>query len=378
MQIYLDNAATTKPCKDAVDAVVDIAENNFANPSSLHGKGFSAEKLINEAKQEIAAVLSCKAEDIFFTSGATESNNLAIKGSAVTKRRDGKHIIISAIEHPSVMETIEFLKNYGYDVSVVYPAEDGRFKASDFIKEVTDHTVLVSCMLVNNEVGTILPVMEIADGIKRINPKIVVHCDAVQGFLKMPIKLRASGIDLMSFSSHKVQGFKGLGGLYIHKGTRLAPIFHGGMQQNGVRSGTEPVELIGALGEVVKQKRNSIAANTAHYKRLNSYLREQLDKIADISINSSIADAPYILNFSVAGIRSEIMLHYLEQFDIYVSSGSACSKGKKNYVLTAMGKTQAESDTAIRVSFCEETTTEMLDILVQKLVDGINSLAKTK
>lgn len=378
MEIYLDNAATTKPCKLAVDAVIHTAENAYGNPSSLHRKGFISEKKINVVRDEIADLLMCRPEEIYFTSGATESNNIAIMAGVVARRRAGNHIIISAIEHPSVIECTEHLKILGYQVSVIYPSETGEFRVDDFAKAVTPQTALVSCMLVNNEVGTILPIIEIARQVKNINEKVVVHCDAVQAFLKMPIKLRGCSIDILSFSAHKVGGFKGVGGLYIRREVKVLPLIHGGAQQNGMRPGTEPVELIAALGAVVNNKATNIAKQYEIYRELNLYLREKLEQIPSISINSTLNDAPYIINFSVQGIRSEIMLHFLAQSDIFVSSGSACSKGKENYVLSALGKSKQQSDTAIRVSFCEDTTKEMLDILTQQICLGIDSLAKTK
>lgn len=378
MEIYLDNSATTKPMKPAIDACVHVMEEEYGNPSSLHKLGFQAEKLLNTSKLELSKALSCDSSEIYFTSGATESNNLAIIGGAMAHKRKGNKIITSAIEHPSVKEAMKYLEAQGFEITEVMPNEKGEYEASAFANEVDDKTILVSCMYVNNEMGLILPVDQISKAVKMQNPNTLVHVDAVQAFMKIPIKLKNSGIDLMSMSGHKIYAPKGIGALYIKKGTRILSQSFGGPQQGGMRSGTEAMPLIASFAAAVKEQSENLNHQLKHYQELEEYLLTKLDPIADVTINSSPNAVPYIVNISVANIRSEVMLHFLEQFGIYISSGSACSKGKHSYVLSALGIDKKRADSAIRISFGLDTTKEMLDIFVEKLQEGIATLAKTR
>lgn len=377
-EIYLDNSATTKVCEKAIDAILNAMQYDYGNATSLHRKGFEAEKLIINAKKEISKALMCSENEIYFTSGATESNNMAIIGAVLANKRRGKKIITTAIEHSSVLEPTKFLETMGYEVVRIKPNENGEFLPMDFFNEVDDNTVLVSTMFVNNELGTILPVCEIAKAVKAKNKQTIFHTDAVQGFLKLPLKVKNTDIDLLSFSGHKIYAPKGIGVLYAKKGIKLQPLLYGGGQQNGVRVGTDSVPLISGLGQAISEilpQREKLLSN---YKELKNYLLSKLESNENIVINSKENDAPYIVNISVKKIRSEIMLHYLEQFNIYVSSGSACSKGANSHVLLAFGYDKDRVDTALRISFSKDTTKEDLDFFVQKLNDGINSLAKMK
>jgi len=376
LEIYLDNSATTKPCKQAVEACVLAMTTEYGNPSSLHKKGFSAEKMVEKSRGEIAKALSCESSEIIFTSGATESNNLAIIGSAIANKRRGNKIITTAIEHPSVKNAVKHLESIGFEVIEVMPNENGEYLPNMFAELVDDKTILISVMYVNNETGLILPFQEIAKGVKQVNPNIIVHVDAVQGFLKMPIKLKNSAVDLLSLSGHKVYAPKGIGALYIKKGVRLISQSYGGGQQNGIRVGTEPTPLIFALGEAVSAQSSKVNSALENYKMLKEYLLKKLGHITQVTINSHENSAPYIINMAISQIRSEVMLHFLEQDDIYVSSGSACSKGKGSPVLKALGIDKEISDTCIRVSFGADTTTEQLDKFVKRLEDGINSLVR--
>lgn len=378
-EIYLDNSATTKPCDAAISACIQAMEQNYGNPSSLHRKGFEAEQLVTKAKQELAKALSCEPNEILFTSGATESNNLAIVGSVHANKRKGNKIITTAIEHPSVKEAMQMLEQQGFIVQEILPREDGTYHEMDFFQEVDEKTVLVSCMWVNNETGLILPVEKIAKAAKRKNPNTIVHVDAVQGFLKLPIKLKNSGIDLLSVSGHKVYAPKGIGTLYCKKGIRLIPQTFGGNQQNGIRSGTEATPLIAAFGAAVESQREQVLERAEHYQQLRSYLVERLNEIPDVHINSVLEhSASHIINISIANIRSEVMLHFLEQYGIYVSSGSACAKGKQSYVLSALHLEKEFTDTAIRISFSPDTTIKQLDCFIEHIKEGINTLAKIK
>lgn len=377
-EVYLDNSATTKVCEPAVRAAVQVMQTDYGNAASLHRKGFEAEQHITAAKKSIAAVLGCTEQELYFTSGATESNNMSLIGAADANKRRGKKIITTAIEHASVLETAAYLERQGYEVVRLQPNADGQYTPMDFYNAVDEQTVLVSAMFVNNEIGCSLPVTDIAKAVKRKNPNALFHTDAVQGFLKLPLKLKNSGIDLLSASGHKIYAPKGIGLLYIRKGVHLTPLLYGGGQQNGVRVGTDNVPLIAALGAAVQMGALNMEKNLAHYRSLKAHLLNLLQDMPEITVNSTEDCVPYIVNLSVAKIRSEVMLHFLEQFGISVSSGSACSKGAKSHVLSAFGLDDRRIDTALRISFSTETTTADLDYFTEKLQQGIDTLAKMR
>lgn len=377
-EIYLDNSATTQVCEPVVEAVINAMRINYGNAASLHRKGFEAQKLLTEAKKTFASVLGCTEGEIYFTSGATESNNMSLIGGALAKKRRGNKIIMTAIEHASVLECGKYLEAQGFEVVYLPPDQDGNYRPADFYQVVDEKTILVSAMLVNNEMGMVLPVQDIAKAVKRKNPDVLMHVDGVQGFLKYPLKLKNSGIDLFTASGHKVYGPKGIGLLYIRKGVRLVPLLYGGGQQNGVRVGTDNVPLIAGFSAAVKDQMNTVSERMAFFKELKEYLLSLLEDVEGISVNSRKEDAPYIVNLSVAKIRSEVMLHYLEQYGIYVSSGSACSKGAKSHVLAALGLRPERIDTALRISFSKDTTKEQLLEFSQKLKQGMETLAKMK
>ncbi len=376
--IYLDNAATTRVSDNALDTVNDILKNSFANPSSLYKPGLDCENLITDARKSIAKILNCAPNEIYFTSSATESNNTAIFGAVKANARVGKKIVTSAVEHSSVLEPLKDLENQGYEVVYVKPRDDGEFYADDFLAHIDDKTVLVSIIMINNEIGTVMPIVELARAIKQKNPQTVVHIDATQGFCKYPINLKTLQADVLTASGHKIYAPKGVGFMYIRKGAKVKPLLLGGEQEFGFRAGTENVAYICAMAKTAVDTHSKMSQNFAHYKQLKAYFLTLVESISQISINSTQNGAPYIVNFSVEGIRSEIMLHFLESHDIYVSSGSACKKGAKSHVLEAMGKTAKQIDTAIRISFCPQTTKEEIEVLVDKLKLGIESLIKTK
>ena len=360
--IYLDNAATTKPCAEAVKAAAECAEQCFGNPSSLHKMGIEAEKLLAETKKVILKRLG-KEGELFFTSGATESNNLAIFGTANALKKRGNRVVTTAIEHPSVAEPMKKLREQGFEVAELKPCECEDFEQA-LIDVVDDKTILVSCMAVNNETGFIVDTKRVYNGVKKKFPKCVVHVDGVQGFCKVPM----FG-DLISVSAHKIHGFKGVGALYKAKDVRLVPTVYGGGQQGGLRSGTEPVELIAAFGAAVKAYPEDLTC----FSELKEHLLQPLSGLEGVTVNTqnSFNSVPNIVNFSVKGVRSEIMLHFLEERGIYVSSGSACSKGKISPVLSALGISAAEADSAVRVSFCRDNTKEEIDLLIEGICDGI-------
>lgn len=368
--IYLDNAATTIPCEAAAAAALSCMTGICGNPSSLHKLGIEAEQVLNEARKSIASALVCPPDSLVFTSGATESNNLAIFGTTGTYGRRKKHIVASAIEHPSVEMALQRLEQSGYAVTRVLPGESG-IEAGELAAAVREDTFLVTCMLVNNETGHIMPIRQAFAEIKRNAPECITHCDAVQGFLKLPIKAAGLNADLISISSHKVRGVKGTGALYVKKGVRLSPVMLGGGQEHGFRSGTENVPGIAAFGAAVRTLLPGIGGALTNAQELNRYLREKIHGISGMRFHFQEEDClPYICSIAVEGIRSEILLHYLAEREIYVSSGSACAKGQLSGVLQAFGIPDRLADSTLRVSLSRETTWGEADALLNALQDA--------
>lgn len=374
MSIYLDNAATTKPCGEAVSAAVDAMTENYGNPSSLHRAGLDAQLAVDRARKAIAASIGADSSEIYFTSGATESNNLALRGISAAYGRKRRKIVISSVEHASVDETASALEKNGFEIVRISPRDDGRFYADDFISACDENTCLVSMMLVNNETGYIMPVRETFMAVKRSYPEIITHCDCVQGYMKLPIKAASLGADLISLSAHKIHGVKGVGAIYIKKGVRVIPIVTGGKQEKGIRSGTESVPLIAAFGAAVDKFRPTIAERYERVSQLKSHLLGKMGGIENVAVNSPSDGSPYVINISAVGKRSEIMLHFLESKGIYVSSGSACSKGQQSGVLGEFGISGKRADGAVRISITAQTTEEELDEFVEALAEGMTKI----
>ncbi len=372
MSIYLDHAATTAPAKQVIDAVVRCMEETYGNPSSLHRMGLAAQLLMDDARAAIADGLSCDAASIIFTSGATESSNLALRGAAAAYGKRRRHIVTSAVEHASVRSTIDALEALGFQITRILPREDGEFHYNDFLDAVTDDTCLISMMLCENETGRILPVQRVFKTVKKRYPDVITHCDAVQAFMKIPFKAKDLSADLISISAHKIHGPKGVGALYIRKGIRVLPLVTGGKQEKSIRPGTESVPLIAGFGAAVQTMQSTIVQRYETAQKRKVFLLSMLPD--EIRINSSEQGSPYIINFSVPGIRSEIMLHFLESKEIYVSSGSACSKGAKSGVLSAYQIPDDLADCAIRVSISAETTEEELSALCNAIEEGRRNL----
>ena len=372
MEIYLDNAATTRPDPAVIRAVSGCMEQTWGNPSSLHGKGLDAELLVNAQRKTIADALGCAAEEILFTSGATESNNLALRGIASAYGKHKPHIVASAVEHASVDSTLDALEAQGFRVTKVFPDANGQFTAGAFLDAVTEDTCLVSMMAVENETGHLLPVSAVFRVLRRRYPHIIRHCDFVQGFMKTADTVGLLTADLVSVSAHKIHGPKGVGALYVRKGVRLHPVLTGGRQQKGLRPGTEAVPLIAGFGEAVRQMQTYDVWKQA--ERCYDALEKRLAEMEGITVNRFMSGVPYILNFSVEGIRSETMLHFLESKGIYVSSGSACSKGARSRVLTAYGVPDDRADSALRVSFSAENTVEDVHALANAIAAGQQQL----
>ena len=374
MEVYLDNAATTKPCAEAVEAAVAAMTENYGNPSSLHRAGLNAQLVIDGARKDIADSIGADRECIFFTSGATESNNLALRGASAAYGRKNRKIVISAVEHASVEETAADLEKKGFEVVRVSPREDGRYYAADFVNACDENTCLISMMYVNNETGYILPVKETFSAVKRRYPHIITHTDCVQAYMKLPVKANALNADLISLSGHKIHGGKGVGSLYIRKGVRVLPVITGGKQEKGIRSGTESVPMIAAFGAAVKKLVPTITERYDRVSELKKYLVGRLEGEESVKVNSPEDGSPYVVNISAVGKRSEIMLHFLESREIYVSSGSACSKGQQSGVLGQFGIRDKRADSALRISMTAETTEAELDVFCEALREGMEKV----
>ncbi len=372
--IYLDNAATTKPCPEAVQAALEAMTDFFGNPSSLHRAGLNAQLAVDRARKSVADSLGALPDNIIFTSGATESNNLALRGISAAYGKRRRRIVASAVEHASVDETLSDLENKGFEVVRVSPREDGRFYAEDFISACNEDTVLLTMMYVNNETGYILPVKEVFTAVKHCYKDIITHTDCVQAYMKLPVKANQLGADLISLSGHKIHGVKGVGALYIRRGVRLIPVVTGGKQEKGIRSGTESVPLICAFGAAVEKLSPTISERFERVSALKTRLTELLSAIEGVEVNSPADGSPYVVNISAAGKRSEIMLHYLESREIYVSSGSACSKGQQSGVLGQFGISGKRADSALRISMTAETTEAEIEAFAQALAEGIASV----
>lgn len=373
MEHYLDNSATTQVLKESAEKAFFLMTEEFGNPSSLHTRGFRAKCELENAREIVAKSVAANSAEIYFTSGGTEANNLAVFGAANALKRRGNRIVTTEIEHSSVLEPINELEKQGFEVIRIKPDEYGRISTESLKQAIDEKTVLVSMMLVNNEVGSIMPVKFAAEIIKRKNSPALLHTDAVQSYLKMPILVMNLGVDLLTISGHKVHAPKGVGAIYVSKKARILPLTYGGGQESKVRSGTEALPLIAAFAQSVLMCED-IRSYLENAKKLNEILRENLKKIEDISINSPDDGLPYILNFSCGKIRAETMLHYLASKEIYVSSGSACGKGKPSHVLSAMNLSQERIQSAIRASFSRFTTEEDVFALASEVAKGIKTL----
>ena len=379
MERYLDNSATTRPYDEVIDTVARVMREQYGNPSSLHRLGIAAEKEVKEAREAIAATLKAAVGELYFTSGGTESNNLAILGTCALAR--GRHIISTPLEHPATMNTLAKLQDEGWRVDFIPVDTDGVVNLPAFEDLIQKDTVLVTAMLVNNEIGSVQPIAQMAKILKRKNPNARLHVDAVQGYCKVPCNVRELGTDLLSISGHKIHGPKGIGVLYVKKGTRLAPVLYGGGQQDNLRPGTENVPAIAGLGVAAKLCHSHMGESVPKMARLRKRLEDGiLAHISNVKVNTPETCAPHILNVSFGGVRSEVVLHSLENQEIYVSSGSACSSHKKepSYVLTAIGTERGMIDGSIRFSLSEFTTEEDIDATIAALKTIIGRLRTLK
>lgn len=364
MRTYLDNSATTAVCPQAADAAVRMMTVCYGNPSSLHTMGIEAEKALSAARASVARLLGVPAETLLFTSGGTESNNLAILGGAAARIRQGRHAVTTAVEHPSVSAAFDQLEREGWTVTRVRPDPDGTLPAERIVSACRDDTVLVSVMMVNNETGARHPLERMIPAVRRTAPRALIHTDAVQAAGRLALSAERLGVDLMTVSGHKIHAPKGIGALYIRKGVRLQPRQIGGGQERGLRSGTEAAPAIAAFGAAADAV-PPFREQEALYRTLKERLLTGLPPSAVCHLPPE--GVPYIVSLSLPGFRSETLLHFLAEREIYVSSGSACSKGKKSPVLTAMGLSADQIDSALRISFSWDNTIDDVDRLTQAL-----------
>ncbi len=376
--IYLDNSSTTKPCKEAVEAMVSALSEDFGNPSSLHRLGITSESIITLARKSVASALGCDVSSVYFTSGATESNNTVVFGAAEGLGKRKKRIVTTSVEHPSVAEPISKLEKAGFEVIRVSPDENGEITAESIVSAVDENTCLVSCMYVNNETGYILPIAEAFAKIKRLYPETVTHCDCVQAFMKIPVNPKSLHVDAVSLSAHKIHGPKGIGALYVAKGTKIKPFIVGGGQEKGFRSGTESVPLIAGFGAAVEKLLPTVSGRLETVSGLKAHLVSAFRQLEGVKVNSSDKCLPYVVSISVPNIKSETALHFLEQYEIYVSSGSACSRGKKSSVLKEFKIPDKLIDSTIRISMCAENTPQELDELISRLALAQEKLVKIR
>ncbi|WP_010651197.1 cysteine desulfurase family protein [Oceanobacillus massiliensis] len=375
--IYLDNSATTKPDPSVLESFQQVTNNYFANPSSIHQLGGTAEKLLLTAKKQAAELLGTDTEEIVFTSGGTEGNNTAIKGIAFEHQGRGKHIITSDIEHPSIIEACNSLERLGFEVTYLPVNEKGVVSVDDLEKAIRKDTILISIMHVNNEMGSIQPVIEIGQIAKKY-PKLFFHVDGVQGLGKVPLKLKDSGIDLCTFSGHKIHGLNGTGVLYVNKHTKIFPLFHGGNQEQSLRSGTEnlagAVSFVKALRLIKEREKNE----WRHLEDLQQYLLDVLSTMDGIIVNTPQNAAPHIINMSVPGIKPEVIIHMLGEQGIFISTKSACSSKLKDEskVLAACGFGRDRSTTALRVSLTYDNTMEEMNIFTKALAEAIRQFKR--
>lgn len=367
MDIYFDNGATTRAFPEVREMMDKVLEEEYGNPSSMHGKGLTAEHHLKNTREIIAKSLRVDPKEIYFTSGGTESNNLALIGTALANQRTGRHIISSTIEHASVYNPLFFLEEMGFEVTFVPVDEHGILRLDKLKEAIREDTILVSVMAVNNEIGSVMPMEEIGKLIKEVNPKTLYHADCVQAYGKMKLFPRRWKVDMMSISGHKIHGPKGSGALYVRNGVKIKPILYGGNQEQGMRSGTENVPAIAGLGVAAQKIYEDHEERIAHLRRIKEYFLEKVMELPDTENHSG--DAPHIASVTFLGVRSEVLLHALEDKGICVSAGSACSSNKPavSGTLKGIGLKKEEYESTLRFTFSCYNTIEEVDIVIEEL-----------
>ncbi len=380
MEAYLDNSATTQCSQAAADLMMRLLREDYGNPSSLHNRGMEAENYVKEARKRIAQTLKVNEKEIYFTSGGSESNNLAIVGSALANKRSGMHVITTMIEHPSVANPFAYLEELGFAVTYLPVDAYGCISLEDLQEAMCSDTILVSMMHVNNEIGAVEPIEEAARVIKQKNPNCLFHVDAIQSYGKFRIYPKRMGIDLLSVSGHKIHGPKGSGFLFVRDKVKVHPLILGGGQERGMRSGTENVPAIAGLGQAAMEIYQNFESNQTRMYRLRDYFIQEVEQIDGVSVNGhqDHSNAPHIVSVSVSGVRSEVLLHALEDKQIYVSAGSACSSNKPavSRTLQSIGLKRELLESTVRFSFSVHTTKEEIDYALEAMRGLVPMLAK--
>lgn len=382
MEVYLDNSATTKVFPSVAALMTVIMCENYGNPSSMHNKGVEAERYIRYAKDVIARNLKVNEKEIFFTSGGTESDNLALIGTAMANKRAGKHLITTSIEHPAVLQTMKYLETQGFSVTYLPVDKNGQIQLEDLQQAITNETILVSVMHTNNEIGSLQPIAEAGALIKKMNSNIVFHVDAIQGYGKFRILPKKMGVDILSVSGHKIHGPKGIGFLYVNDKIKINPIIYGGGQQNGIRSGTENVPGAAGLAKAIEEVYQNLEEKIERLYWLKEKFIQGIANIEGVTVNGLTGkmSAPHVVSVSVEGVRSEVLLHSLEERGIYVSAGSACAATHATIsaTLKAIGLKKELMNSTIRFSFSVFTTIEEINYTIQTMYDMIPMLRKYK
>lgn len=380
MFAYLDNSATTKCMPEVIEEMENVMENHYGNPSSLHNMGFDGEKQIEKARKIIAKSLKATPKEVYFTSGGTESNNLAIIGSATANARAGKHIITSSIEHASVLNVMKYLEEQGFEITYLSTDKNGIVSLEELKTSMREDTILVSIMHVNNEIGSVQPIEEIGRIVKEKNSNCLFHVDAIQSYGKYAINPKAMNIDLLSVSGHKIHGPKGSGFLYVKNKTKIRPIIHGGGQELNLRSGTENVYAIAGLGKACEIMNDNLDENVKHLRKLKNHFVERIDKMDFAFVNglTNEESAPNIVSVSIKKVRAEVILHSLEEREIYVSAGSACSSNKPaiSKTLQAIKVDKEYLDSTVRFSFSVYNTIEEIDFACDALEELVPMLSR--
>lgn len=375
MTAYFDNSATTKPCDAAINAAQKAITDYWGNPSSLHEKGLEASDELKKARRSVAKLLGVKEDSFFFTSSGTTANNTAIFGVYEKLKRQGNRIVTTALEHPSVSEPLKRLEANGIEVIRIMPDKSGKINEDEFFSSINENTILVSCMAVNNEVGSVLPVNRIRAAVKRANSPAVIHSDCVQAFSKIPVTPKSLDADIITVSGHKIHALKGVGGIYLKSNSLVKPYILGGGQEKGLHSGTEATPAIFSFGAASQEAQN-ITANSEYVAKLK---KQFFDGIADtpcVTVNSPEDSIPYIINISILGLPSQPTVNFMSEKGIYISAGSACKMGHRSPVLTAMGLPPEVIDSAVRISFSRYNTEEEVDFLIGAVKEAAEKYGK--
>lgn len=373
MEIYLDNAATTKPCPAAVAAVMEALTENWGNPSAVHQLGLQAEKAVKQARQQVAAVLGCSPDQLFFTSGGTEGDNFAVFSVAQRYHKRGRHIITTAVEHHAVLRPIQALEAQGFEVTYLKPEADGTISPAALLGALRKDTILVSIMMVNNETGAVNDIARLAK-LTHQKSTAVFHTDAVQGFCKVPFRASTLGADIVSVSSHKIQGPKGCGAVYVDKKLHLPPVMYGGGQEKNMRSGTENVPMILGFGAACQAASEGLPEKLRTMERRKQQCLQLLEEKVPQAVILGSHQAPHVISLAVPGVRSQGLIGCLQEKGVYVSAGSACSRGHRSHVMEAMGFAPELIDGSIRVSTCFDTTPEEIEGFVSALAEAVHAL----